>query len=392
VVNIILTNKNELSCDRQVTINIVTGMCLFPDNRQASLNYLLRESDFIHPLLSEVLSTSSFQVKQVTHQAFQLVFHYEYDDIDGLLRVPIFVYVTLLRAKKPLTCKFKIKPSLLFSHANFATNIDFSINYLKPAAETIKIKQLEAIIKDLKKTPFKFSENILIDTEFSTNELPNEVDGDSLYNTDPILVDLLKTPHDFKRYELRYINPIIGLGLFSKTLIKKDEIISFYSGMKTHLLLSTKYAFVRKLDALNFFIDANLHGNISRFLNHAPMSDIQKCLRPNKLGANVRWEIYSLNGVQIIVYKTIKEIWPGEQLLIDYGDMYFKNNNIFYFKPNGKFFDNRKKFLSYLQLAPNKLQDMKIMANHGVQKAQVYFLLRMLLIFLISLLFFLVIL
>ena len=120
----------------------------------------------------------------------------------------IYVYSRLIRVKQPLTCQFRISPSSQFKPIQFAKRIDLSINRHKAAQESISITQLEAITSHLLGIPFVYSEDIIIDDTFTIEDLPDTVNGDALYQTNRYLLGLLTTPSNFKRYELRYINPI----------------------------------------------------------------------------------------------------------------------------------------------------------------------------------------
>ncbi len=365
MVNITLSNKNPLSQNSQVTINIDTGLCRFADNHEISLQQLINESDFIHPLISEPCTPSR-----------DLIFHYEYNNIEELLYSGIYVYSRLIKADKPLDCIFRINPSPLFQIAPQANEIYFSINRHQLAQETISIQQLEAITSHLLGFKFVFTETIIISDQFTIKELPLSVNGDSLYTADEKLISLLKTPHDFSRYELRYIHPEIGVGVYSKKRIKKGEFISFYTGIKSHALPWSHFSFIVREDCLKMRLDACQYGNITRFINHAPKQNTSS--RTSVFAANVKSQSYCLNGIEVIVFSAIKDILKGEQLLVDYGASYFHEDEMFLFKTEGRLINPNKQFGR--SNTPNKIKDLKVMAIYGVKKAQIYLLVRIFII------------
>ena len=366
LVNIVLANQNELSQCREVNINIATGICTLADNQVIELKRLMSEFDFSHPLIPEPYVQISGHL-----------FHYEYDDIDGLLGSARYVYSMLLRVDNPLNCQFKINPSRVFRHSKASENVYFSIKGDKLAEEPIRVRQLEDIVSHLSGYTFKFSEDILIDDLFTIADLPSSIDGSLLDKTDVNILDLLKMPNDLSRYEIRYINPDIGLGVFSRDVIKKGDVIGVYSGVKnTRTSADLSYLFHLEFDCLKMYIDARQYGNITRFINHAPEADINKIgsNRSSFLEANIGTSRFYLNGIEVVVYTTIKDILKGEQLLVDYGQAYFENMTVSRFKSSGKVICMTKKIIR--STSQKKIRQIRIMARHGVEKAQTYLLLR----------------
>lgn len=367
MVTISLSNKNPDSQYRQVVIDLDTDKCVLDDKQEVARKQL-SSIGFQHPLITERSIPTSDQV-----------FHYEYDDIDGLLHSALYVYSTLLHAENPLSCKFKINPSPVFQCPKSIESLYFSIHSHQSAQESISITQLEDIVAHFNGYKFEFLEGIVIDEEFATKDLPKSIDGELLYKTDLELVELLKTPCDHDRYELRYINPAIGFGVFSREAIKKGENIFFYGGVKknsnTHDIYDVSYAFDLRLDCLKMFLDAREYGNIARFVNHAPNPGKNNPLlwRKPLLEANVNTTSNYLNGVEIVIFAASRDISKGEQLLVDYGNKFFKSASMSRFKSNGK--------ISIRNIFKNKVQkkvaQIRVMASYGVQKAQQYLLLRM---------------
>jgi len=368
LVNITLTNKNLHAKDSVVTININTGICTFADKRKTPLKMLLNDADFSHPLLTRTPIPAAN-------------FHYEYDDIDGLFYSSIYVYSTLLNVDKPQACQFKINPSKKFQSLKFAEQIYFSIHEQKRAEETITIHQLNELVSHLSGFLFKFSEDFMIADTFTINELPSNIDGDALYKRDEKIIELLKNPNDFSKFELRYVNPIMGFGVFSRSTLQKDDIVAVYNGVKTaHEPSSLEYTFQIKDDCFNMYLDARQHGNITRFINHAPSPGKSKTnhQKPTLLEANVISASHFISGIEVVIYSATKEILPGEQLLVNYGTAYFNDTNIGRFNAVGRMISS-KRFIP--KQTRKKLIHMRIMANHGVEKAQIYLSLRTLFIF-----------
>lgn len=376
MVTVACSNKNPDSSYRQVIINIATGKCTLDDKHEVELKQLL-SLGFQHPLITDL------SVKTAND-----VYYYEYNDTDGLLHCARYVYSSLLQADNPLACKFKISPSAVFQSPKGPESIYFSIHGHQFATESISIAQLEDIVAHISGCQFEFLEGIVIDEEFTMQDLPKSIDGDALYKIDTQLLALLKTPCDQERYELRYISPVIGFGVFSRDIIKKDENIFFYGGVKknnnTHEIDDVSYAFDNRLDCLKMFLDARERGNIARFVNHAPnpSKNNQSSRESALLEANVSTTSNYLNGVEIVVFTANRDISKGEQLLVDYGSKFFKAIPMNRFKSNGK-----APLRVFKENAQKKLAQIRVMANYGVQKAQQYLLLRML-----SIVFFIVVL
>lgn len=351
-------------------INIATGLCTFPDGREISLKQVLHDSDFSHPLLIEPFIPSS-----------NMVFHYEYDDVDGLLYAAIYVYSILLQVKNPDVCQFKINPSSIFQALPCRQALSFSIKSGHAAKDFISIKQFEALISRLSDYPFTFSHDVLIRDHLTLKDLPSAIDGDMLYYSNDEIVNLLKKPEDLQRYELRYINFSMGLGVFSRDGMKDGDVVGVYSGVKTaHPPSVYQYMFERKEDCLMMTLDARQTGNITRFINHAPSERPTKTLfnRWSALEANVKATHHYLNGIEVVVFTTKKDIPPGEQLLLDYGNRYFKNGNMAKFKTKGRVIDTNIK--SIWMNWQKKLTFIRLAACYGVKKAETYLFFRQILI------------
>ncbi|MBL7480161.1 SET domain-containing protein-lysine N-methyltransferase [Legionella bononiensis] len=368
MVTITLTNNNFDSKDDKVTINLNTGACFFSDNREMPLHQFIKHVDFVHPLLSEPFLSSSDDV-----------YHYEYNNIRELFYSAIFVYKTLLHVDNPKLCVFKINPSLNFHHNKLPERLYFSIDGNKSATELISINQLNRIVSALLRDPYEYSEDLIINDSFTVEDLPESVNGDLFYPSEEPFFQIFENPVDLSRFELRYINPIIGFGVFSKTLIKNEEVLGIYSGVKqVNPPESFNFAYKPDGDSLNMILNARGFGNITRFINHAPNLDNNSLSADSsqRLFANSKGSIYFINGLSFIVYLATRDILPGEQLLVDYGTLYFKEYSPIRFKTNGR----PLKIKSFKKMSKRRLAHLRIMANYGVQKAQRYLQFRMFLI------------
>jgi hypothetical protein len=374
LVTITLTNSNPHSQNKQVTIDINQGTCSFTNDKKISLKQLINNPDFTHPLLSEPFT-----------QPPDYLFHYEYDNIEGLLYSGIFVFSRLIHTDKPLQCTFKINPSPLFKYAQCADRIYLSIDRDKAANEYINKRQLEFITSQLMGLKFVFSENIIIDDLFTTKDLLGSINGDLLYKSNAKLIALLKKPKDFSSCEIRYISPEVGFGVFARNNIKQGDIISFYTGIKNNNKISfTHFSFRPNKDCLSMDLDAFQYGNITRFINHAPnekasdnkniKNSPSKCL----LTANLKASFKYINGIEFVVYVAIKDILTGEQLLVSYGDHYFQQIPMIRFKSNGHLINTKKKYI--WNSSKKKIHYIKIMAEAGVKKARVYLIVRLIVI------------
>ena len=364
MVDLALTNINPHSRHHGVTINLATRLCTFDDKQEIELKSLLNESDFSHPLLTEQFIPASDNV-----------FHYEYEDVDGLLYAAIYVYSTLIHVENPVACKFKINPSPAFQRAKVEKDIYFSVNSKETAKELIRITQLEAFIGEMGGFTFEFSEDTIINDEFTITDLPDFIKGDELYYADPEVVTLLKTPVDTRRYELRYLNGDIGLGVFTRVAIPEGDIIGVYTGVKSiDIPPPRNYAYVKRLDALNMMLDARPHGNIARFINHAPDLNEETVVSSETpfLDSNIKVVFHYLNGIKIVVYVAKREILPGEPLLVDYGERFFKGKTVRRFDIHGQVVDVRNQF--YHPMKEKELRHKMIMATHGVNQAQTFML------------------
>lgn len=366
MVAITLTNHNPNSQDLEATIHLHRRICSFPDNREMSLSDFLQQSDFKHPLLTKPKTLND-----------DAAYHYEFENDRSLFGLPGFVYQTLLYTDEPARCTFQINPAQNFQYQQCEESIHFSIDSTKPAKETISIKQLNAIVSEVAQFKFAYSDDLTMYDTFGLHDLPLTVNADTLFIGQEHLYELLENPSDLSRFELRYINPVMGFGVYSRTLIKADELVGVYTGVKINRNQERlNYCFLPAEDCFNMCLDAKYYGNITRFVNHAPDPEKEDAVRESTLGqiANLDHSTHYLHGISIIVYRAKRDIEPGEQLLIDYGSSYFVDIKPTRFKAKNRQV-NFLKFFAY-----TNLPHIKIMASNGVKSAQAYIYQRLLLI------------
>lgn len=362
---VLLTNKNSKSQYHKLAFDLMTGKCVLDEKHEIERQQL-SDLGFEHPLLMD---------KTLEHS--NTLFHHEYDSFDGLFHAANYVYSILLNADNPLACRFKITPSTSFQRSYNTGSIYFSICSYHVAKELISIEQLEAIVTHLSGYSFRFFDALMINQEFTVKDLPNSIDGDLLDTADVNFVPLLKASCDLKRYELRYISPTMGFGVFSREPIKNGESLFFYGGVKKMDDISdASYAFNYRRDCLKMYSDAREYGNLARFINHAPDPNKDQKLTKQStfLDANVHTTSNYINGIEIIVFAANRDISPGEQLLVDYGKIFFRSVSMSRFKQHGK--PSLKQALK--NSSQKRLTQIRIMAKHGVKQAQQFLLLRVL--------------
>jgi len=123
------------------------------------------------------------------------------------------------------------------------------------------------------------------------------------------------------KVEIKWIDEIKGNGLFAKQNILEGSFIGEYGGVirkpNAQLDKSNSYCFDYPL---NFFvstkllIDAQLCGNITRFINHS--------YKPNLISTMAFY-----NGVNHIVFLANRDIEKGEELRYDYGPNYWSERD-----------------------------------------------------------------
>lgn len=120
--------------------------------------------------------------------------------------------------------------------------------------------------------------------------------------------------------EARKINDEVGFGVFATSVLRADTFVCDYRGiictdLDLDMAIWKPYLFEYPSFGLptdrRYFIDAEHAGNVGRFLNHSK--------RPN-----CRYEYLTFDGRWVVGLFTDRDIAPGEQLVYDYGSLYWE--------------------------------------------------------------------
>nr|NGX50825.1 hypothetical protein [Chlamydiota bacterium] len=121
-----------------------------------------------------------------------------------------------------------------------------------------------------------------------------------------------------RRVTIRFINPVVGYGVFAKEAIPPYSTLNHYTGLlmvdddikEEH---DSTFSFT---DYKTFSIDALKYGNWCRFMNH--------CAEREANNNAIPWEYYHEDGPKIVFTSGSRGIKKGEQILYSYGDDYWK--------------------------------------------------------------------
>ncbi len=114
------------------------------------------------------------------------------------------------------------------------------------------------------------------------------------------------------------LSPIHGNGVFADELIRKGERIVRYKGeVRSHAQVDEAYADIDEnghtfLFTLNddYVIDANVDGNVARWINHSCAPNCEAVLEENAKGKPRKDKVF---------IEAIRDIQPGEELTYNYG-------------------------------------------------------------------------
>jgi hypothetical protein len=117
-------------------------------------------------------------------------------------------------------------------------------------------------------------------------------------------------------YSVRFIDQLIGFGLFAEKTFEKEEFLGIYAGafMPLDEAQNTAYCFhypVRWTSYFSYCIDAEKTGNLLRFINHSD--------RPN-----VKARAFVIEGVLYTGIFALQPIHKGQELFLYYGSDYWK--------------------------------------------------------------------
>ena len=233
---ITLTNHHSDSCHQQLMVNVLTGRYLL-DEASFIEKSELTTLDFHHPLFNETVIAASDDGSS---------YDLEYDDVEQLLLIPRRIYATLLHAApvSPLCC-FVIKPSAHFVKTRHDYRVAFSLSHRQMGQLYLTIQQLETLVSYVKDKQYEYYDHLVFDQTIAFDDLPNQCNADELYCADQDAVAFCKGIDRTHDLELRYINAIIGFGVYARQTIPKDDMFIFYGGdkvskkePKTHTVLT----------------------------------------------------------------------------------------------------------------------------------------------------------
>lgn len=122
----------------------------------------------------------------------------------------------------------------------------------------------------------------------------------------------------FAPCEIRWIDPVLGYGVFAKETLPPRTYISNYSGQITEIAppsaTPNSYWFrylTKEQCRRNFIIDALPVGNEGRFINHSDQPNLER-----------NWAFD--RGLLHLIFWTQREVKKGEQLTYNYGESYWK--------------------------------------------------------------------
>jgi SET domain-containing protein len=124
-------------------------------------------------------------------------------------------------------------------------------------------------------------------------------------------------PQQKKKIEARR-SPIHGNGIFATELIKKGERVIRYTGaLRTHEEVDEDYGDLEEnghtfLFTLNdeYVIDANVRGNIARWMNHSCDPNCESEVEEDPKGRKLKDKVF---------INALRNIKPGEELTYNYG-------------------------------------------------------------------------
>lgn len=114
------------------------------------------------------------------------------------------------------------------------------------------------------------------------------------------------------------LSPIHGNGVFADELIRKGERVVRYKGkVRTHDQVDDAYGDMDEnghtfLFTLNddYVIDANIDGNVARWINHSCAPNCEAVIEENAKGKAHKDKVF---------IEAIRDIQPGEELTYNYG-------------------------------------------------------------------------
>jgi SET domain-containing protein len=115
--------------------------------------------------------------------------------------------------------------------------------------------------------------------------------------------------------EVKWIDPVMGHGVFATAPIKKGTFICEYTGLITNEdLIESDNRYIFNLtvgdDETGYVIDARYSGNVARRINHSSKPNLESIT-------------LFIEGLPRVLYIANRDIKKNEQLFVDYGEEYW---------------------------------------------------------------------
>lgn len=314
----------------QLTFDLKTGQLLTDDKQIIKKSDIESVIKFNHPILTE---------KPLVQIKPNFYFYIYTNDTEFYMALR-YIYASLLRSENPDKCFFQIKPTEQFFNDTKSLTFYFSNHPKKAAKQRLSVRQLNSMMSEIYTKTFKYCNQVFLDDILTYIDLPPSLNADDLYQE---ANEYLENDHQaiLEKCEIRYINNKVGFGVYAHSAIPKGTLIAQYCGKYLPKKIAYQnYSYLPgKKNGYNLMLDAQLYGNIARFINHAPDPD-KNTQSDAYLSANLIVENHPRYGNRRIMMIANRDIMQGEQLLSYYGEDYFSiSENIFGMLKNGDVVD-----------------------------------------------------
>jgi hypothetical protein len=356
---LVLRNHNANAAVQQLTFDLKTGHFLTKSKQIVNRRDLTSDLAFTHPILEEKPLT------QTEKNHYSYIYH---DDEEFCLSLR-YIYATLIQAENPALCSIRIQPAAEYAQDTQRYYIYFSCHPQKAATQLLSTVQINAMLKDIHREPFQYTNRIILDQTLNWRDLSKKIDADTLFQARSAVQAEPNHQTYLDQCELRFINTQIGFGLFARKDIKKGALIGQYCGQyNSKTLQYSNYCYAPgKKCGYDLMLDAKYIGNMTRFINHAPDPSDNGIPSPY-LTANVDAEIHRNYGAPRIMLIASRDIAAGEQLLSSYGTEYYAipENNL-YFKKGAVITTSDQRRIKDTAAQANRI--LAVFIKYGIRRA-----------------------